>query len=107
MRHTVILHHSHTTRDTTQSGSSSSLGAVGRLMRTNASGCVLLWVVHHVLRLLARLLRLLVVVGVKIMGLLLLRGRAIGVELSRIIWTRTITISRTRCVHGGVPDVRK
>lgn len=75
-------------------------------MRTSASGRILLWVVHHVLRLLSRL-RLLVVVGVKIVGLLLLRGRAIGVELSRIIWSRTITISRPRCVHGGVPVVRR
>ncbi len=75
MRHTVILHHSHSTCISAHAG---TRGPVRRLMRYDAA--ILLWVIHHVLRrlLLELLLEpgLLLVVGV-VMGL---RRNSIGVK---------------------------
>jgi hypothetical protein len=87
MRHTVILHHPHRTRIGTHARTRPS---VGRLMRSNAADILLLWVIHHVLRLLAGLL---CVVG----GLGLWRG-AIGIEGRRwVCWA----IAISRCIHGS------
>jgi hypothetical protein len=87
LRHTVILHHSHGTRIGTHARTRPS---VGRWMRSNAAD-ILLWIIHHVLRLLAGLL---CVVGG--LGLGLWRG-AIGIEGCRRV-PRAISISRR--IHG-------
>ena len=102
LRHTVVRHHCHRTRIRIWR-QALALSAIGHRLsrsRTNAhaAGILLLWVVHHVLRLLlVGVARLhgdgdLDVVGGMGLGLGLGRG-AIGVEWRRRV-PRAITISR-------------
>ena len=87
MRQTAILHHPHPTCIGAHAGARAT--AVGRLMRASRSS-ILLWIIHHLLRL-SRLLLLLVV------GVLSLWRCAIWIEGLRVgPWAEAIR----RCIHG-------